>query len=184
MKISQSQAVKLNIEDLERLDPITVFLEDLAPSKGKITIECFGKSWSAFWPGMGGLTIAEFFCNSHIEYIANNLAPHLEKYEPDFETFGEEIRQKICEMRRDNWVSKALARELYDVEDWSEYVSKNPYEPIINPCSWGKDEFEKLDFDGFDVPECITSEYRYLCLIIETVQRALNELGLSKQKAA
>lgn len=184
MKVTQSQAVKLLIDDVERLDPITVFLEDLAPSKGKITIECYGKSWSTFWPGMGGRTIAEFFCSNHIEYIANNLDPHLEKYEPDFETFGKEMRQKICEIRRDRYVSKALARELYDVEDWSEYVSSNPYEPIINPCSWGADEFQELGFDGFDIPERTTSEYRYLCLIIGTVQMALNEIGLSKAKAA
>jgi hypothetical protein len=53
MKIETSKVTKIRITDLIdsefKLDPITVILEDLGPSKGKILIECYGQSWAAYW---------------------------------------------------------------------------------------------------------------------------------------
>lgn len=183
MKIEQSTAIKLRITEIESLDPITVFLEDYDAGKGKIIVECYGKSWSAYWGGMGS-KLADFFVSCNHEYLINNLAPQMDKYEPDFETFKDEMRQKICEMRADSYISKDLARELYDVGDWSQYVTANPYEPLRNPCFICSDEFEELDFDVFDVPERITTDYHYLTRIVKSVQSALVEAGLTSKEAA
>lgn len=49
------------IKDYSGLDPVSVFLEDFESGKGKITIECYGKYWSAYWGAMGERTISEFF---------------------------------------------------------------------------------------------------------------------------
>ncbi len=176
MNIQHTTVTKLRITEVEGLDPIDVYLEDLEPSQGKITINCWGNSWTAFWPGMGSRLVHEFFRDCSNGYLIGCLAPHMEKYEPDFDAFGLEMRQKICEMRRDESLSKELARELYDVDDWSEYVTSNPYEPIRNPCFLYKEEFEQLDFEGFDVPERLTADYRYLSKIIEAVKEALSPL--------
>ncbi|WP_341666147.1 hypothetical protein [Vibrio sp.] len=182
MKVEQSKTTKLYLKDLDNLDPITVYLEDIEPRKGKITIECLGKSWSSYWGGMGSRTISQFFVDCNVCYLVNNLDNRLEKYEPDFDEFRKEMRQKVCELRRDHCISKDLARELFDIEDWSEYVTENPYEPIRNPCLISEREFEELDFDGFDVPERLTSDYRYLCKIIEAVKSGLSITN--HQKAA
>ncbi|CAK2173495.1 hypothetical protein VCRA2119O240_50162 [Vibrio crassostreae] len=173
MNIQHSTVFKLRITEVENIDPIEVYLEDLEPHKGQITLNCWGNSWTAFWGGMGSRLITEFFRDCNLGYLVGCLAPHMDKYEPDFHTFGSEMRQKVCEMRRDEVLSKELARELYDVSDWSSYVTSNPYEPIKNPCFIYRDEFEELDFEGFDVPERLTNEYRYLSKIIETVQTAI-----------
>ncbi|ELC9583472.1 TPA: hypothetical protein NKR04_004500 [Vibrio parahaemolyticus] len=175
MKIETSLVKKIRLTELEDLDPITIYLEDFERSKGKITIDCWGKSWTAFWPAMGEKTIAQFFCGCNSDYLINNLDPHLKKYEPDYDTFRNEMRQKVCEMRLDNVLSKGLARELFDVEDWEEYVTENPYEPIRNPCFIYESEFKELDFDGFDVPERLTTDFLYLRKIIKTVQSALSQ---------
>ncbi|EGR2744187.1 hypothetical protein MYC06_004716 [Vibrio parahaemolyticus] len=175
MNIETSLVKKIYITDLENLDPITVYLEDFERGKGKITINCWGKSWTSFWPAMGGKNIAQFFRGCNNGYLINNLDPHIKKYEPDYDTFRNEMRQKIREMRRDDFISKGLARELFDVENWEEYVTENPYEPIKNPCFIYESEFEELDFDGFDVPEQLTNDYLYLRKIIETVQSALSD---------
>ncbi|CAK1778224.1 conserved hypothetical protein [Vibrio crassostreae] len=113
MNIQHSTVFKLRITEVENIDPIEVYLEDLEPHKGQITLNCWGNSWTAFWGGMGSRLITEFF--------------------------------RDC----------------------------NPYEPIKNPCFIYRDEFEELDFEGFDVPERLTNEYRYLSKIIETVQTAI-----------
>lgn len=173
MKVEKSEITKLSLTGLDNLDPITVYLEDIEPRKGKITIECFGKSWSSYWGGMGSKSISQFFIDCNVEYLANNLDRDAEKYEQDFDTFKIEMRQKVCEMRRDECISSDLARELFEIEDWSEYVTDNPYEPIKNPCTICESEFNELDFDGFDVPERVTQKYRYLCRIIESVQSGL-----------
>ena len=52
MKIEASKVTKLLISEVQGLDPITVFLEDYEPGKGKITVSCWGKSWTAYWGGM------------------------------------------------------------------------------------------------------------------------------------
>ncbi|MDC5753598.1 hypothetical protein [Vibrio europaeus] len=181
MKIKQSTAIKLKLTDLDNLDPITVFVEDLSQGEGKITIECYGKSWSSYWGAMGGRTLSAFFVSCNDEYLVNNLAPQMTKYEPDYDTFRQEMRLKVCEMRKDDIISKDLARELYDVEEWDDYVTDNPYEPIKNPCSICEREFDELDFDGFDVPEKMTTSYQYLMLIVGTVKEAFKSMPNATQ---
>ncbi|MDK1397980.1 hypothetical protein [Pseudomonas protegens] len=44
LKVERSKVTKLVITGAPSLDPITVFLEDLAPCKGKITVSCYDKS--------------------------------------------------------------------------------------------------------------------------------------------
>lgn len=59
LNVERSTVTKLVITGAPSLDPITVFLEDLAPKRGKITVSCWGKSWTAYWGGMwDGHTIA------------------------------------------------------------------------------------------------------------------------------
>lgn len=182
MNVEQSQVTRLSLTELDKLDPITVLLEDHAPSKGEITIKCFGKAWTAYWGGTGNRTVGEFFIDEHCDYLVNCLGrdSELDKYEPDFNAYRDEMRQKVIEMRRESEISADLARELYGVEDWSQYVTENPYEPIINPCSISRDEFEDLDFGGFDVPEKVTHEYAYLRNIVSAVKQGIKQA--SKQE--
>lgn len=70
MKVERSTVMKLVITGAPRLDQISVFLEDFEPCKGKITVGCWGKSWTAFWGGMwDGLNIGQFFCKLDAGYI-------------------------------------------------------------------------------------------------------------------
>jgi hypothetical protein len=55
-------------------DPIDVYFEDPEPGHGKITITCFGESWTAYWAAMGNDTLAEFFCGCDVGYIASKLS--------------------------------------------------------------------------------------------------------------
>lgn len=189
MHIETALIKRIRITEVENLDPITVIVEDFSPGKGKIVIECWGRSWAATWTAMGNRTISQFFTETNNSYLVNCLEPGIKTYEPDFEQYNKEVKQKICEMRRDSrgWehigfgISKELARALYEIEDWQPYHSDNPYEPILCPNGIDSDEFEKLDFGDFDVPEKLSTEYRYLELIVKTVKDALIP---SKQQAA
>lgn len=180
MQIEQSQVTKLKLSELEKLDPITVFIEDIEPRQGKITIECYCKSWSTYFSGCGDNGLANFLISQHTEYLVNRFDGHLQKYVPDFEQYLEEMREKLIEMRKDQWISKELARELYDISDWSQYVTANPYEPIKNPCFINSAEFDEVGFEGFDVPERISTEYAYLCNIVDAVKDGLKQITAAK----
>lgn len=56
-----------------RLDAITVYFEDLSPSKGRVTITCWGCAWTAYWGGMGKDTITQFFAGCGNDYLVNKL---------------------------------------------------------------------------------------------------------------
>ncbi len=74
MRIENTETVKVfTIFDAPKLDPITVVLQDLGPGHGRLIVECWGSAWSAYWGGMGNLTLAEFVTDSHPEYIATKL---------------------------------------------------------------------------------------------------------------
>jgi len=86
LQIERSTVTKLVITGAPNLDPITVFLEDLGrrdcptesdpnyqTDQGKITINCWDKSWNAYWGGMGPRTVAEFVADCDWSYILNCL---------------------------------------------------------------------------------------------------------------
>jgi len=86
LKVERSTVTKLVIIGAPRLDPITVFLEDLGrrdcptesdpnyqTAQGKITISCWDKSWNAYWGGMGPRTVAEFVVKCGWDYVLNCL---------------------------------------------------------------------------------------------------------------
>ncbi len=58
VKIEQSQVTKLVITDVERHDPIHVYLEDYSDNQnGRVTISECGYSWACFWGSMGSSLI-------------------------------------------------------------------------------------------------------------------------------
>lgn len=74
MKVEAALTKRLVISEVPNLDPITVYMEDYEPGKGKITVECYGQSWSAYWGGMSGRTVGEFFCSCDEGYISNRFS--------------------------------------------------------------------------------------------------------------
>ena len=42
------------ITEVERIDPINVYWQDLGSHTGRILVECYGNAWAAYWGSMGG----------------------------------------------------------------------------------------------------------------------------------
>ncbi len=75
MKIEESKVIKLGLIELDRLDPVTVFLEDFSDGVGRITILCYGQAWSGFWGAMGeNNTIVDFVLSCDEHYIAKKIS--------------------------------------------------------------------------------------------------------------
>lgn len=55
------------------LDEIHVFWMDVATGKGYVTVICYGQAWTAYFGGMGGMTIREFFAGCDTGYLVTKM---------------------------------------------------------------------------------------------------------------
>lgn len=166
MKIEKSEVTKLKISKSEKLDPVTVFLEDLGRRQGQITIKCFDEVWSSYWGAMGDRTIAEFFCSCDHHYLAKNLS-RIKSTIPDYKAFKTLARKTIGKRLAHREIEKEKAVELlHDLKNCEiEYQTNENYSLLC-------DIFGSGDW-MFDVPEKLNHEYEYLCRVIDTVKEAL-----------
>lgn len=63
----------LEITEVTRLDTIHAFWVDVAPSAGYVTVICYGQAWTAYFGGMGGKTIKEFFASCDTGYLVTKM---------------------------------------------------------------------------------------------------------------
>lgn len=179
MNIETSQVKKIHITGImesHKLDPITVILEDYEPGKGKIVVECYGQSWSAFWGAMSGDDIATFFCRCNEHYIAGKFSS-ISSTVDDYDGLQDKAKTEIIRMRRDLDLSRKEARELFDETTLlDESLKSNPFAQGIMRKIFG-DEW------WYSIPEKTNHHYEYLCRIIKAVQEALRALlpGLAQQ---
>jgi len=137
LQIERTQVTKLVITGAEALDPISVILEDLGSSthksedgdrisrQGKVIIECYGESWSAYWGGMGNRTVEQFITGESVEYVVGCLARGgvIDRQMFCGVALEEAVRRIIvaCRRGRESWRyecgridDKDEARRLYD----------------------------------------------------------------------
>jgi len=75
IEIFKNSIKQLKISDHPGLDLVNVYLENIEPGKGRILIECWGKSWTAYWGAMSGMIIEDFFVLAENSYITDRLDP-------------------------------------------------------------------------------------------------------------
>ena len=90
MKISSKQARKMTLTGLDRLDPVIVIVDDIAPEQGSIIICCFGRAWTSYWGGMVDQGIVEFVMTSSVAYLADKLS-NVSAKEIDYEKISDKI---------------------------------------------------------------------------------------------
>lgn len=192
MKVETSTVTKIVISDVPRLDPITVFLEDYGlrdcghekdpnykTGAGKITINCWDKSWNAFWGGMGPRTVAQFIraCDAH--YILNCLSRGLSSTRFTGDALHKFATRCIVERRRgknlQQWEQGSLDKE--DARSLWRRIDDLRHIETTNE-SWHQSELlTELFGDEWHYPIGDSAveenhDYSYLLRIIEAVQKA------------
>jgi hypothetical protein len=147
MHIARTNTTTYKLTCLDRLDPVTVYTENYEPGKGKITIECYGQTWSSYWGAMSGDTVEEFFCRCDEHYLANKLSA-IDSEIADLEALSEAIGVTVEDKSAVMWDEQVIQaiRDHYDCE---------PFHA--------------------DLPRKTNPDYEYLCRIINNVQLGLSE---------
>lgn len=76
IKKNPAKVDSIRIEGAPALDPVTVFFEDFEPHTGRVTVVCYGESWTAFFGSMHDETIRDFVKCAPVSYLANKLLPY------------------------------------------------------------------------------------------------------------
>lgn len=173
MKIQETQTKKLTITDVQGMDAIAVYLEDHAPGIGKITITCYGDSWTAFWAHMGEKeTIKSFFCGASNSYLIEKLSPRLESTEIDYNGMDIWLKKRVIAYRKNQDISKEEAREFWDqIEDYDNCSM----EEFINNSRDSHDLLYRVVGDEwwYELPRRQNPQYTRLDRIVSTVKDAL-----------
>ena len=175
LQIEHSVATKLVITGAPGLDPITVFLEDLAPCKGKITVNCWGKSWTAYWGGVwDGLNIGQFFCVLNTSYIIGYFDQAMRSRQFSGDALANKAQTALLKDRRQGQLDQGEARELFDEAEVIREASSIHYlagahYPLMKKL-FG-DEWRHFADDATEP----NPDYDYLERIILTVQQALRQ---------
>lgn len=170
MKVETTQTATYKITEVKALDLITVYCENFEPGKGKITVECYGQSWSAYWGGMSGMTVERFFCSCDDGYISGNFGMHTPSLD-SHEKFGEYLKKEILKLRRNNELSSEEAKDYwFDIEHTLHLVDDEPL------CQRTHEIAQAVIGDEwwYAIPKIPNPDYQYLCRIIKAVQEALN----------
>ena len=130
LEVECSTVTKLVITGAPRLDPITVFLEDFGrrdchtesnpnyqTAQGKITINCWDKSWNAYWGGMGPRTVAQFVAKCDWHYVLNCLDRGISSTKFSGNALATFARRRVIERRRGRNVlvwKDVFERDLHD----------------------------------------------------------------------
>ncbi len=166
MNVEQSMVRKLHITNVDGLDPITVFTENFAPGKGKITIECYGESWTSFWPAMGS-SIEQFFISIDNDYAIKNLAGGIRAEVDDEAAIETMIKQQV--------LKKRLAREIDKPLAWAAYHEVTTLDELKNVPNFCLRLFD-CEWYHLQLPQTPNPDYTYLERICNAVRAALIEV--------
>lgn len=177
MKIESTQVRQLTISEAPGLDPIQVVVNNLGGStdessgKGQISIACYGKAWTAYWGGMGKRTLEQFFLDCNVHYLANRLSADDKITEIDVDKLKEVAVREIITRRREGDLDRDEARNLFDNLNFSSMDLRG------GAIEYHADLLRRIFGDdwGTGLPIRSTSDYNYLCRIVEAVKLAFQQ---------
>lgn len=174
MSIKTSMVSCIRIPATDDLDPITVYLENYEPGKGKITIESWGKAWSSAWPAMSVRSVEQFFVDAGVPYLAgyldNDAKPEI--LNPDMDELRAALCQEVFAYRRTDQFDKTMARDLYDRAQEVEIGEGHCSDYGLMSALYGDCWYEGSLPPALQVPN---QKYVTLCKIIEAVKVGLKE---------
>ncbi|MDT7012693.1 hypothetical protein [Enterobacter cancerogenus] len=181
MRVEKIDVLSLVLTDLERLDPIRVMIENYEPGKGRVTITCYGKAWTAAWFAMGGDDVQTFIKRVSDDYLIGCLAPQLRStVDDDNDANLIFVKSEIIKLRREREIDAETARNMWDEAENADDVKESC-------CCFGVGN-ELLSLFGDDPwyagwPKVPNPAYQYLERIVRAVRDGLKVVDDQSREA-
>lgn len=162
------------ITGAERLDPVRVMIENYEPGKGRITITCYGKAWTAAWFAMGGDDVQTFIKRVSNEYLIGYFDPQLRStVDDDNDANLLFVKSEIIKLRREREIDAVQAREMWDEAENADDVKESC-------CFFGVGN-KLLNLFGDDPwyadwPTAPNPKYQYLERVLNAVRDGLKQI--------
>jgi len=177
MKIDVYSTKTIKATDIKGLDPITLFIENIEDSKGRLTILCHGKAWTVYWGGMSGKTVEDFFLSCNNSYIISILLEDKGTMEIDYIETKNEIKRSLFSRYRKSVSpldTKDEYREDYDFIQDYHIETLNDVDMMIS--SLNHDDIYEVIYEN--LPKRHTDEYLYLDKIVTATKEILKHNSL------
>lgn len=179
MKVEKQQVEKLRVTDIDGLDAIDIYLEKPTETSGKITVSCYGESWSGYWGGVGGTGFESFFKRAPHESIINIFDSKIPFTQPDWDAYKSNLKAALANFDVDDKEDVLEAIEMtgedelqraFDEMGYNETFSS--YEVLLNE-GIEDDVLELIDASTADVPMMPSYRFVYLSKIIDVVKQVI-----------
>lgn len=176
MKVTTGTVVSLCITDVSGFDPISVALYENG-TKGKMTVEEGGQSWTGVWNAIGNDGIYSFVTTCGIDYLIDSMCGGLRHVIEDKNNYDAVIQKEVIRQRRKRYISASLARAIFDTKDWIEHRSYHPERPLDRPLFSGirEQDWEEIDWENIDVPLVPNPEYKRMYERFSLVVQAIKQ---------
>lgn len=146
MNTTKKETETYVLTDLDRLDPVTVYVTNYQPGQGKMVVECFGDAWAVYWGAMGDNNLQQFVLTCNNDYILNKMLKNTTQ--TDFDEINDIAHKRdflLC-VTSDVEITMAvdMMTELFG-PDWM-----------------------------LELPTCRTTEYKYLNRILNAIKSAFS----------
>jgi hypothetical protein len=184
MNIEKSSIEKLRITEVDGLDPIDVFIDITSTTSGKVTINCYGKSWTAFWPSVGEKGIKSFFKRSDNEYLIGYLDASITRKTVNWDAYSATLIERAKSLP-----SHVLENSDIEVDDVISAIEELDHETLdIEYCNYPDGFTSEYFFRDAGMGESVTNElladeinitfkdhhhYIYLSKIVDAVKLAV-----------
>jgi hypothetical protein len=199
--VQQILIQKLVISQVQGLDPINVFIEDLGPGSGTLTLTCHDRSWTTGWNAMGDThTVARFIGRCDNDYLVNCLSRGLSATRFSGDALAKHARLSILARRRaaisrdQTSLPKGLAiwdgdgQALTCEEAREQYVAAEALESCQSlaecPATLMAELFGEEWWFAADNATEPNPSYRYLVRIVEALREAVKSLAPAEKLAA
>lgn len=180
MIIEECTVTKYTIDIKELSESVTFFSQNKGVGRGEFTIQYAGGCYSYFWGATGEDDILTFIQDAPVGYLVRALMP-TQYEEVDLEAMVFAAKDTACRIRRwgTQYMSRELARKLFDMTCWENYLTGWSEHPINNPFKLAslEQEFEDSDFvANIEIPMKKTQKHKEAELIISTIQSEIKKI--------
>lgn len=175
MIVVSSQTQTVVIEGVDGLAPISVFLTDIAPEKGKVVIECGGKGWANTWSWMNGNAIDQWFVSLSPVSVAANF-DYFHRNDVDFEKLPDYVKGEAEQLFAENKIDEDQFTEVMDIiEESSEFIKEGHG---LAWCQVNSDMIEEILGGEWleSAPQTPNKEYAKMISIIKAAQAGVEKI--------